>query len=657
MTPQRQHVSADALPRVGSEPRKIRICHVMSADLWAGAEVQLATTASYLVERSDVSLAAVLLNEGRLANELRRLGIDVTVVDETRYGAFSILTFLTRFLRDNQIDLVHTHRYKDSVLGTIAAKLSGVPHVIRTVHGLREPMTGWDHLKFRAYEALDKVMLLCFADLVIAVSKRMAETLRDSGYRPTMVTHIHNGIELRKVIARRKPEDVKRELGIDARTILIGTVGRLSPVKGHASFLRAARLILEKQRDARFLVVGGGPLEHDLLASASQLQLDGACLFVGPRADVYDLMSAMDIVVLPSLDEGIPMAILEAMALGKPVVATAVGGLPEVVQHRVTGLLVAPGDERALADACLELARDRERAQSLGAQARRVVEEEFSHEQNGRALIDAYRSVALIPKAGAALFRHELANGQDLPRRALRRPDGVLRIVPQTNKPEAAAARPSSAVRSSAVQAYRRNISALGLCRGFARKVLEYGARSVCHAIERRQMNRIRRSPVALRVVLKTAKNILILCHGNIIRSPFAASLITQALGEQASVSIASAGLEAVPGRSPHPTALLTAAARRVDLSSHAASPLDPGLVAKSDAIFVMEIPQLVELRRRFPEARAKTFLLSCLAPETPLEITDPVDGDESVFQACFDHITRAVRPVVSVLAHPAQHS
>jgi protein-tyrosine phosphatase len=168
-------------------------------------------------------------------------------------------------------------------------------------------------------------------------------------------------------------------------------------------------------------------------------------------------------------------------------------------------------------------------------------------------------------------------------------------------------------------------------------------------------MNGIRRNPVALKDVLRTAKTILIVCLGNIIRSPFAASVIAQALGEQAPVSIASAGLEATPGRSPHPTALLIAAARRVDLSAHAASPVDLGMVSKSDVIFVMDIPQLAVMRRRFPEARAKTFLLSCLAPETPLEIRDPFDGDESVFQACFDHISRAVRPVVRLLSDTAQ--
>ena len=200
-------------------------------------------------------------------------------------------------------------------------------------------------------------------------------------------------------------------------------------------------------------------------------------------------------------------------------------------------------------------------------------------------------------------------------------------------------------------------IGAMALAIGLARKAVEYAARSTRLAIERQHLHRIRRRPTAVVDALKAGKHILVVCHGNIIRSPFAAFLIAQALGEQAPVSIASAGLEAMPGRPPHPTALRSAAARRIDLSSHSASRIGPAAVAKSDVIFVMDVPQLLVLRQRFPEARAKTFLLSSLAPETPLEIRDPVDGNESVFEACFDHITRAVRPVVGALSQSAQHS
>ena len=200
----------------------------------------------------------------------------------------------------------------------------------------------------------------------------------------------------------------------------------------------------------------------------------------------------------------------------------------------------------------------------------------------------------------------------------------------------------------------RANISALDLCRGLARKVLGYGARTVSHVLERRRMNRIRRNPAALRKALRSADTLLIMCHGNIIRSPFATQLIRQALVGRSPVSVVSAGLHAVPGNPAHPRALLTATARSVDLSRHHASPIVPDRVAASDVIFVMDIPQVVAMRNRFPDARGKTCLLTCLAPEVPLEIVDPVNGGEAAFQACYDHIARAVRPIVHTLSTTA---
>jgi glycosyltransferase involved in cell wall biosynthesis/protein-tyrosine-phosphatase len=576
----------------------MRICQVMTADLWAGAEVQLATTASYLTGRSDVEVTAVLFNEGRLAEELRRLGIDVTVIDEMRHSSPAIVWMLTRFFIERRIDLVHTHRCKDTVLGTIAAKLAGVAHVVRTVHGLREPLTGWNRLKYAVYETLDTAMLRWFADRVIAVSDRMAGTLIATGHQASRVTTIHNGIDLSKAVPGRSRDDLRREWNVDDAAVVIGTAGRLSPVKGQDVFLRAARLILDRQPGARFVIAGDGPLEHDLKALASQLDLDRACRFLGARDDITDVMAAMDVFVLPSLSEGLPMAVLEAMALSRPVVASNVGGLPEVIEHRRSGLLVAPSDVDALAAACVELAQDREWAAQLGAAAKRAVEDEFSHQRSGAAVVDLYRSVA---------------------RRSPRR-NGVV-----------------------------------ALAAGFARRLFEYGARKIRHAGERRQVNRLRRSPVAVVEALRAGQQILVVCHGNIIRSPFAAFLLEQSLGQDARVSIASAGLEAMPGRPPHPTALRKAAERHIDLSPHAASRVERNVVANSDVIFVMDIPQLLVLRQRFPEARAKTFLLTSLAPETPLEIRDPVDGDESVFHACFDHITRAVRPLAGVLTQSPQ--
>ena len=143
-------------------------------------------------------------------------------------------------------------------------------------------------------------------------------------------------------------------------------------------------------------------------------------------------------------------------------------------------------------------------------------------------------------------------------------------------------------------------------------------------------------------------------CHGNIIRSPFAAQVVKQAVNGTRSVAVASAGLEAVPGKPAHPRALQLANARQIDLGCHTAMRITPELVAASEVIFVMDIPQLVTLRRRFPEAGRRTFLLTCLAPDTPLEVADPVDGDDSVFHGCFEHITRATGPLIRAFASPA---
>jgi L-malate glycosyltransferase len=194
-----------ARPRLARRAKPLHVCQIISADLWAGAEVQVAAAASYLVEREDIRLTAVLFNDGWLARELDHLGVETCIIDEQRHGALRIVTALTEFLNARDIDVVHTHRCKDNVLGSAAAKLAGVPVVIRTVHGLAEPMRGWDRAKYLAYDALDKLTVWSCADRVVAVSHATAEILQRSGYRRRTVTTIHNGADLRRVHATLAP--------------------------------------------------------------------------------------------------------------------------------------------------------------------------------------------------------------------------------------------------------------------------------------------------------------------------------------------------------------------------------------------------------------------------------------------------------------------
>jgi protein-tyrosine-phosphatase len=185
------------------------------------------------------------------------------------------------------------------------------------------------------------------------------------------------------------------------------------------------------------------------------------------------------------------------------------------------------------------------------------------------------------------------------------------------------------------------------------RYAAERAKQAVTYSVARAVTSRTRRDPAKIVRALRDARQVLIVCHGNIIRSAFAARLMQQMLGATGRVRFASAGVEATPGRPPHPVALRIAARHRVDLSRHAASRISADDVRASDVVFAVDVPQYVALRSRFPEAKERIFLLTALAPRTPLEIADPIFGDDRAFEACFAHITQAVEPIGRVIAGP----
>jgi protein-tyrosine-phosphatase len=464
---------------------------------------------------------------------------------------------------------------------------------VRTVHGHPEPTTGFSAFKLKMYESIDRFALRRWASVIVAVSKNLADSLRRSGFWPGMVTAIHNGTAPIPPVSPEVRARVRRELNVPADALLIGTVGRLVPVKGHVDLVRAIALAQPKMPHAKLLIAGDGPLLGELCAMAGRLGVDQHCIFTGHRADVHQLLAAMDVFVLPSLSEGIPMALLEAMSLGLPVVATRVGGIPEVVRDRVTGLLVPAGDDRALAEACLELARYPDWAAEIAAAGQRFVAEEYTQERAGRALADTYRSLCRARTPGRR--RASIASGLE--------------------------------------------------------RVVGYPQRVISRAVERERMRQLRRDPAELTRALRSAQGVLVICLGNIIRSAYAAALLERDLGYRAGLTIRSAGLAAIAGRGSPPHAVVLAAEASLDLTRHAASPVSADSVAGADVIFVMDVAQLVELTTRFPDARGKVYLLSCLAPASRLDIRDPVDGDLDVFRTCFAHIHEAVAPIARVLA------
>lgn len=370
----------------------MRICHVAMGDLWAGAEVQLLALMTYLVRLPGFEYSVVLFNEGRLADELRKLPLSLAVIPEKQHGPLALAAGLARAFRRFRPDVVHTHKYKDSILASIVARCMGVPHVVRIVHGMPEPFQGLRNVKMSAYMIADRFVTRRLVDKVIAVSSEIEQALGRL-YHPDRLVCIHNGIDLEAVRVTTQRADKRREWGVDDKAMLIGTVGRLVPVKGHAVLLEAFRILSQSHSNVILIFVGDGPLRVRLEADAIRMGLGRSVIFAGHQEQAYDFINMVDVFVLPSLHEGIPMVLLEALALRRPVVASRVGGIPEVLADGYSGVLVLPTNAEELAAAIQSLIENPSKAVDFGASGRSQVESEFSAGLMATRTAEMYRTL------------------------------------------------------------------------------------------------------------------------------------------------------------------------------------------------------------------------------------------------------------------------
>jgi glycosyltransferase involved in cell wall biosynthesis len=368
------------------------VLHLISGDLWAGAEAQAATLLSGLKKNPELKLSAIVFNEGPLSEKLKSLGIPVYIFKEKRCNSPWLFLRVKKVLSHNQVQILHTHRYKENIIGGLAAWFSGVPYRVKTVHGLEESFRGIQKIKANLYNLWDRWITRFLFDKIIAVSSHLAGRLQEE-HLSVPIVHIHNCVDSEKIKVNKSKIEVKRDLKVIKDLPLIGTAGRLVPVKGLDYLLKATPLILGRLPRLKVLIVGEGPERNSLENLASRLGVDSQVIFTGQRGDVYDLISAMDLFVLPSLSEGIPMVLLEALTLGVPVVASQVGGIPEVLVHGQTGFLVPPRDEKALAHACQYILEHRKEAQLLSDRGRKLIQDKFSAEVMAQKVVHLYRSL------------------------------------------------------------------------------------------------------------------------------------------------------------------------------------------------------------------------------------------------------------------------
>jgi glycosyltransferase involved in cell wall biosynthesis len=263
--------------------------------------------------------------------------------------------------------VVHTHSSKAGILGRLAAKLVGVPVIVHTPHG---------HVFYGHFNRLISGIFLWIekwfaflSDRIIALTEGEKNDYLHLGVgRPHQLLTIHSGVDIGACISNHIDViDKKQSLGLLPSALTIGFVGWLLPIKGPMVLLRAMPEVWNEHPDSTLVFVGKGDLDVDLRAEALQLEANGKVKFLGWRDDVAEIIQIFDIFVLPSLNEGMGRVLVEAMAAGKPVVASRVGGIPDLVKDEKTGLLVPPGDEHALANAIMRLVNNPSEARRMGA--------------------------------------------------------------------------------------------------------------------------------------------------------------------------------------------------------------------------------------------------------------------------------------------------
>lgn len=355
----------------------MKICHIFKITGVSGSENHLLTLASHL-NRSQYRLTFCLLVERGPDLSAYIAALEAVGVEVIRFPIRAdldplLLWQLMRFLRAQRPDVVHTHLIHGDLYGTLATRLAGVPFVVSTKHNddvfRQRGLCAW----------LDRT-LARYQDRIITISYHLERFYVEvEGLPADKILTIHYGLDPCAFLQDAgEGVDVRSELGISADAPLVSVVGRLTEQKGHTYLLDAFAEVIQALPSAHLLVVGDGELRLALERQAARLGLRDSVTFTGRREDVPRIMMALDVLVMPSLWEGFGLVLLEAMAAGRPVVASQVSAISEIVVEGETGLLVPPADPKALAKALLTILVDPTLAVGMGHHGRARLEQEFT---------------------------------------------------------------------------------------------------------------------------------------------------------------------------------------------------------------------------------------------------------------------------------------
>ena len=380
-----------------NDKRPLHVLQIAPGDLWAGAEVQLYNLAVALHNRTDCKVSVILLNHSTLEKQLKRAGIGVKVIDENTCNSLEILRSLIRLTRELQPDLVHTHRTKINIFGSIAAYLSGNIPSVKTSHGSQEHPPSFLQFSKRLIFFVEWFCGRFLQKKVIAVSENLAGIL-ETDYPPGKIHVIENGIDSEPLACLR---DKTPSRSCDKQcTYNIGTAGRLVPIKRFDVFIEFAHLF--KQRypdiDIRFRIFGDGPLRDELEALNTRLGPNDIVVFEGHCENMPQRLLELDALIMTSDHEGLPMILLEAMSLQIPIIAHAAGGIPDLLDNGKCGILVYDHSVNGYAEALGALIQDASEKQKITRNGLERVRSVYSAQQNADRHVHLYRELCCSSK-------------------------------------------------------------------------------------------------------------------------------------------------------------------------------------------------------------------------------------------------------------------
>jgi len=358
---------------------KSNILYLHETSKFAGAEESLLNLAKFL-DKGRFTPSFILPEEGLLKDKLEAIGVKVFVVPMPKIrrvvGVIPAARRILSIARENNISLLHTNSIRTHFYGLHVARKLKLPII-------------WHQRNLLTRELFDPDRLFSsLPDVIICNSCAVARRFLKKGTLPDKVRVVYNGVDTERFSPAISPDKFRREFGIGENELIVGIASRFDKRKGHEDFFKAAKEIIRVEKNVRFLVVGGAVFDNHeereqyLRDRAKSLDFKDRVIFSGFRQDMPEVYAAIDIFVLPSLQEACARVLLEAMASGKPVIATSLGGNPEIVVDEVTGILVPAKDAWALAQAMLRLIREPDTARQMGEAGRKRSQECFTIAEN-----------------------------------------------------------------------------------------------------------------------------------------------------------------------------------------------------------------------------------------------------------------------------------